>query len=175
VSMSANNSEISVVGDYTVAKGDGSEATLIYKNSDINLGNGILGAGSGVKTDLSLDNSKFVASDGIIIGKGDNAITNLSISDHSVFKGERINIGNGSYSKNSISITGNSIFDFGSSQESTIGEGDYSQSLVTINDASVYGDGSLTLAKGNNSFAVLNLQDNAVTNANNISLATGLG
>ncbi|MDW9205268.1 hypothetical protein SE956_24695 [Escherichia coli] len=97
--MSANNSEISVVGDYTVAKGDGSEATLIYKNSDINLGNGILGAGSGVKTDLSLDNSKFVASDGIIIGKGDNAITNLSISDHSVFKGERINIGNGSYSK----------------------------------------------------------------------------
>ncbi|EKE4311134.1 autotransporter outer membrane beta-barrel domain-containing protein, partial [Escherichia coli] len=40
VSMSANNSEISVVGDYTVAKGDGSEATLIYKNSDINLGNG---------------------------------------------------------------------------------------------------------------------------------------
>ncbi|MCV5073645.1 hypothetical protein OFB51_27015, partial [Escherichia coli] len=43
------------------------------------------------------------------------------------------------------------------------------------NDASVYGDGSLTLAKGNNSFAVLNLQDNAVTNANNISLATGLG
>ncbi|MCV5153651.1 hypothetical protein OFC46_27565, partial [Escherichia coli] len=83
-------------------------------------------------------------------------------------KGERINIGNGAYSKNSISITGNSIFDFGSSQESTIGEGDYSQSLVTINDASVYGDGSLTLAKGNNSFAVLNLQDNAVTNANNI-------
>ncbi|EEW2477098.1 autotransporter outer membrane beta-barrel domain-containing protein [Escherichia coli] len=175
VSMDANDAGISVVGDYIVAKGDGSEATLIYKNSDINLGNGILGAGSGVKTDLSLDNSKFVASDGIIIGKGDNAITNLSISDNSVFKGERINIGNGAYSQNSISITGNSIFDFGSSQESTIGEGDYSQSLVTINDASVYGDGSLTLAKGNNSFAVLNLQDNAVTNANNISLATGLG
>ncbi|EOP1563606.1 autotransporter outer membrane beta-barrel domain-containing protein [Escherichia coli] len=175
VSMDANDAGISVVGDYIVAKGDGSEATLIYKNSDINLGNGILGAGSGVKTDLSLDNSKFVASDGIIIGKGDNAITNLSISDNSVFKGERINIGNGAYSQNSISITGNSIFDFGSSQESTIGEGDYSQSLVTINDASVYGDGSLTLAKGNNSFAVLNHQDNAVTNANNISLATGLG
>ncbi|MEK8985150.1 autotransporter outer membrane beta-barrel domain-containing protein [Escherichia coli] len=175
VSMDANDAGISVVGDYIVAKGDGSEATLIYKNSDINLGNGILGAGSGVKTDLSLDNSKFVASDGIIIGEGDNAITNLSISDNSVFKGERINIGNGAHSQNSISITGNSIFDFGSSQESTIGEGDYSQSLVTINDASVYGDGSLTLAKGNNSFAVLNLQDNAVTNANNISLATGLG
>ncbi|MCH6725641.1 autotransporter outer membrane beta-barrel domain-containing protein [Escherichia coli] len=175
VSMDANDAGISVVGDYIVAKGDGSEATLIYKNSDINLGNGILGAGSGVKTDLSLDNSKFVASDGIIIGEGDNAITNLSISDNSVFKGERINIGNGAHSQNSISITGNSIFDFGSSQESTIGEGDYSQSLVTINDASVYGDGSLTLAKGKNSFAVLNLQDNAVTNANNISLATGLG
>ena len=46
VSMSANNSEISVVGDYTVAKGDGSEATLTNKNSDINHGNGILGAGS---------------------------------------------------------------------------------------------------------------------------------
>lgn len=173
--MSAESSEISVRDNYIVAKGDDSTARLNYKKSAISAGNIILGLGNKARAVLSLDNSKFVASDGIIIGEGDNAVTSLSVVDSSLFKGERINIGNGLYSNNSINITNKSVFDFGSSQESAIGEGDYSRSLVTINDASVYGDGSLTLAKGNNSLAVLNLQDNALTNANNISLATGSG
>ncbi|MGX9601765.1 autotransporter outer membrane beta-barrel domain-containing protein (plasmid) [Escherichia coli] len=173
--MESNNTLISAQGSYFAAQGNNATASLKYNNTDITVGGAVLGAGEGAKATLDFNNSHLVSSGGVVIGDGQNAVAELSLSDGSVFKGERINIGNGTSSQNTITVTGGSVFDFGSSQNSAIGEGESSHSVVTVNNGYLYGDGSLTLAKGKNSSAELNLQDNAVSNANNISLATELG
>ena len=173
--MESNNTLISAQGRYVAAQGNNATASLKYNNTDITVGGAILGAGEGAKATLDFNNSRLGASGDVVIGDGQNAVAELSLSDGSVFKGERINIGNGTSSQNTITVTGGSVFDFGSSQNSAIGEGESSHSVVTVNNGYLYGDGSLMLAKGKNSSAELNLQDNAVSNANNISLATELG
>ncbi len=173
--MESNNTLISAQGSYFAAHGNNATASLKYNNTDITVGGAVLGAGEGAKATLDFNNSHLVSSGGVVIGDGQNAVAELSLSDGSVFKGERINIGNGTSSQNTITVTGGSVFDFGSSQNSAIGEGESSHSVVTVNNGYLYGDGSLMLAKGKNSSAELNLQDNAVSNANNISLATELG
>ncbi|MEJ9759782.1 autotransporter outer membrane beta-barrel domain-containing protein, partial [Escherichia coli] len=173
--MESNNTLISAQGSYVAAQGNNATASLKYNNTDITVGGAVLGAGEGAKATLDFNNSRLVSSGGVVIGDGQNAVAELSLSDGSVFKGERINIGNGTSSQNTITVTGGSVFDFGSSQNSAIGEGESSHSVVTVNNGYLYGDGSLTLAKGKNSSAELNLQDNAVSNANNISLATESG
>ncbi|EFH9589900.1 autotransporter outer membrane beta-barrel domain-containing protein [Escherichia coli] len=173
--MESNNTFISAQGSYVAAQGEKATASLKYNNTDITVGGAVLGAGESAKATLDFNNSRLVSSGGVVIGDGQNAIAELNLSDGSVFKGERINIGNGTSSQNTITVTGGSVFDFGSSQNSAIGEGESSHSVVTVNNGYLYGDGSLTLAKGKNSSAELNLQDNAVSNANNISLATESG
>ncbi|HFI6856986.1 TPA: autotransporter outer membrane beta-barrel domain-containing protein [Escherichia coli] len=173
--MESNNTLISAQGSYFAAQGNNATASLKYNNTDITVGGAVLGAGEGAKATLDFNNSRLVSSGGVVIGDGQNAVAELSLSDGSVFKGERINIGNGTSSQNTITVTGGSVFDFGGSQNSAIGEGESSHSVVTVNNGYLYGDGSLTLAKGKNSSAELNLQDNAVSNANNISLATESG
>ncbi|HFI7618770.1 TPA: autotransporter outer membrane beta-barrel domain-containing protein [Escherichia coli] len=173
--MESNNTLISAQGSYVAAQGNNATASLKYNNTDIMVGGAVLGAGEGAKATLDFNNSRLVSSGSVVIGDGQNAVAELSLSDGSVFKGERINIGNGTSSQNTITVTGGSVFDFGSSQNSAIGEGESSHSVVTVNNGYLYGDGSLTLAKGKNSSAELNLQDNAVSNANNISLATESG
>ncbi|HDY0133563.1 TPA: autotransporter outer membrane beta-barrel domain-containing protein, partial [Escherichia coli] len=173
--MESNNTLISAQGSYFAAQGNNATASLKYNNTDITVGGAVLGAGKGAKATLDFNNSRLVSSGGVVIGDGQNAVAELSLSDGSVFKGERINIGNGASSQNTITVTGGSVFDFGGSQNSAIGEGESSHSVVTVNNGYLYGDGSLTLAKGKNSSAELNLQDNAVSNANNISLATESG
>ncbi|HBD5180741.1 TPA: autotransporter outer membrane beta-barrel domain-containing protein [Escherichia coli] len=173
--MESNNSLISAQGNYVAAQGDKATASLKYNNTDITVGGAVLGAGESAKATLDFNNSRLVSSGGVVIGDGQNAVAELNLSDGSVFRGERINIGNGTSSQNTITVTGGSVFDFGSSQNSAIGEGESSHSVVTVNYGYLYGDGSLTLAKGKNSSAELNLQDNAVSNANNISLATESG
>ncbi|WP_077888186.1 autotransporter outer membrane beta-barrel domain-containing protein [Escherichia coli] len=173
--MESNNTLISAQGSYFAAHGNNATASLKYNNTDITVGGAVLGAGEGAKATLDFNNSHLVSSGGVVIGDGQNAVAELSLSDGSVFKGERINIGNGTSSQNTITVTGGSVFDFGSSHNSAIGEGESSHSVVTVNNGYLYGDGSLMLAKGKNSSAELNLQDNAVSNANNISLATELG
>ncbi|EFH7037589.1 TPA: autotransporter outer membrane beta-barrel domain-containing protein [Escherichia coli] len=173
--MESNNTLISAQGRYVAAQGNNATASLKYNNTDITVGGAVLGAGEGAKATLDFNNSRLVSSGDVVIGDGQNAVAELSLSDGSVFKGERINIGNGTSSQNTITVTGGSVFDFGSSQNSAIGEGESSHSVVTVNNGYLYGDGSLTLAKGKNSSAELNLQDNAVSNANNISLAIESG
>ncbi|EFC1558126.1 autotransporter outer membrane beta-barrel domain-containing protein [Escherichia coli] len=173
--MESNNTLISAQGRYVAALGNNATASLKYNNTDITVGGAVLGAGEGAKATLDFNNSRLVSSGDVVIGDGQNAVAELSLSDGSVFKGERINIGNGTSSQNTITVTGGSVFDFGSSQNSAIGEGESSHSVVTVNNGYLYGDGSLTLAKGKNSSAELNLQDNAVSNANNISLAIESG
>ncbi|OEM86355.1 autotransporter outer membrane beta-barrel domain-containing protein [Escherichia coli] len=173
--MESNNTFISAQGSYVAAQGEKATASLKYNNTDITVGGAVLGAAESAKATLDFNNSRQVSSGGVVIGDGQNAIAELNLSDGSVFKGERINIGNGTSSQNTITVTGGSVFDFGSSQNSAIGEGESSHSVVTVNNGYLYGDGSLTLAKGKNSSAELNLQDNAVSNANNISLATESG
>lgn len=173
--MESNNTFISAQGNYVAAQGEKATASLKYNNTEITVGGAVLGAGESAKATLDFNNSRLVSSGGVVIGDGQNAVAELNLSDGSVFKGERINIGNGTSSQNTITVTGGSVFDFGSSQNSAIGEGASSHSVVTVNNGYLYGDGSLTLAKGKNSSAELNLQDNAVSNANNISLATESG
>ena len=173
--MESNNTLISAQGSYVAAQGEKATASLKYNNTDITVGGAVLGAGESAKATLDFNNSRLVSSGGVVIGDGQNAVAELNLSDGSVFKGERINIGNGTSSQNTITVTGGSVFDFGSSQNSAIGEGESSHSVVTVNNGYLYGDGSLTLAKGKSSSAELNLQDNAVSNANNISLATESG
>ncbi|HCO7772710.1 TPA: autotransporter outer membrane beta-barrel domain-containing protein [Escherichia coli] len=173
--MESHNTLISAQGRYVAAQGNNATASLKYNNTDITVGGAVLGAGEGAKATLDFNNSRLVSSGDVVIGDGQNAVAELSLSDGSVFKGERINIGNGTSSQNTITVTGGSVFDFGSSQNSAIGEGESSHSVVTVNNGYLYGDGSLTLAKGKNSSAELNLQDNAVSNANNISLAIESG
>ncbi len=173
--MESNNTLISAQGNYVAAQGEKATASLKYNNTEITVGGAVLGAGESAKATLDFNNSRLVSSGGVVIGDGQNAVAELNLSDGSVFKGERINIGNGTSSQNTITVTGGSVFDFGSSQNSAIGEGESSHSVVTVNNGYLYGDGSLTLAKGKNSSAELNLQDNAVSNANNISLATESG
>ncbi|EHR8376628.1 autotransporter outer membrane beta-barrel domain-containing protein [Escherichia coli] len=173
--MESKNSLISAQGNYVAAQGEKATASLKYNNTDITVGGAVLGAGESAKATLDFNNSRLISSGGVVIGDGQNAVAELNLSDGSVFKGERINIGNGISSQNTITVTGGSVFDFGNSQNSAIGEGESSHSVVTVNNGYLYGDGSLTLAKGKNSSAELNLQDNAVSNANNISLATESG